>query len=63
MITQLTTTTGTVKGGQQCAAFILLACLTCKEVFAIQLWIPGGIISGEYIQYTLLTDNRINIFI
>jgi len=57
MTTQLTSTTGTVKGIQECKDFIRMANQKFSEVKTeVSLMpIPG------YIQYTLLTQNRILI--
>lgn len=59
MITKLTSTTGTVKGKQECADFIKMANSKFSSVEFIKLT-P---IVDDYLQYTLLTGNRIRIFI
>jgi hypothetical protein len=58
MTTQLTGTTGTVKGFQECIDFTNMCNSKFTEVIIFESQMP---IQG-YLQYTLLTDNRIKIY-
>lgn len=58
MTTKLTSTTGTVKGTQECKDFRRMAIANFNEVIIVN----NGINQGDYLQYTLLTNNKIKIY-
>ncbi len=59
MTTQLTSTTGTVKGKSEVKAFIRMA----NQMFSSVTIVDSLMLVDGYIQYTLLNDNSIKIFI
>lgn len=61
MTTKLTTTTGTVKGEQECKDFRRMAFANFNEVIIANCFGTSPE-RGNYIQYTLLTNNRIKIY-
>lgn len=61
MITKQTTTTGTVKGQQEVKEFLRTANLKFNEVRKTDNAINN--IPADYLQYTLLTGNRIEVIL
>lgn len=59
MTTQLTSTTGTVKGTQEVKDFINMCNSKFSKVYTVNTVLP---IAG-YLQYTLLTNNKIRIYL
>lgn len=58
-IEQLTDTTGVVRGEQEVKNFINTCNSKFTKVFVEKTSLPGN----DYLQYTLLTNNRIRLFI
>lgn len=57
MTTQLTTTTGTVKGTQEVKDFVNMCNSNFTKVHRV------GVVLSDYLQYTLLTNNEIRIYL